>query len=56
MNGLKVKARPLKLIPSTRVTSLCARIEMILNSKEFTNSQKIAMMRIATQELAKEAQ
>ena len=54
--NVKVKIKPLKLIPSTKVTSLCAKIAQILDSKEFSNSQKIAMMRIANQELAKEAQ
>jgi len=52
---MKIKVRPVVTVPATYVRSLTARIACILNSKEHSNSQKIAMMRIANQQLAEEA-
>jgi hypothetical protein len=50
-----MKIKELKPIPASRVRDLCAQIAEILDSTEFTNSQKIAKMRIANRELAEEA-
>ena len=42
------KGDKLALIPSPKVAELCTRLLGILNSTDYTNSQKIAMMRIET--------